>query len=257
MGHMQLLSNFIFETMPSLAEHRTFDPTYSQRIISVALKTPYLMYEIMALSAVHLSRTRVSQARYYLNEAITLQTEALSLFNSSMGNKSIGTTAETDIPSAINDIRKIESAPMLLFANFLGIHALADTISRAKSDPNSSLNDFVSYLYLHRGVRSIIGQSWNSLLHSDISPILVDTQALLSNNSPKLDEEILEIFQRFNSLVDEADMDEASKIACRSAISLLQFVYRYAYPMRSEKNQKRPPGIIWAWPVMLPGLKPL
>jgi hypothetical protein len=83
MQHMELFYQFICETGPSVYEEEGIDDNSFRAVMPAALSAPYVMYQMLALSALHLSYTRTAQASHYRNEATFLQTEALSLFNDS------------------------------------------------------------------------------------------------------------------------------------------------------------------------------
>jgi hypothetical protein len=117
-----------------------------------ALSAPYVMYQILALSALHLSHTRTAQTSHYREQATFLQSEALSLFNSSWAK------ASTE-----------NCVPMLIFSSFLGLHTLGEAVRDSESDEGGFLNRFVTYLNLHRGVRVVMSESWQLLLQSNIS----------------------------------------------------------------------------------------
>lgn len=88
---MKLLNQFIFETGPSVYEGERAD----HEIMSAALSSPYTMYQMLALSALHLSHTRTAQSSQYREAATFLQTEALSLFKDSWAAE---ITAESCVP---------------------------------------------------------------------------------------------------------------------------------------------------------------
>lgn len=235
MRHMELFSHFIFNTASDFYDR---DPPAWDRlqfVMPAALFAPYLMYEILALSALHMSHTTPSQAVYHREEATALQTQALSLFNDS----GVEVTAET-------------CAPMLLFSNLLGLHTLAEAVAASRTDGIGFLDRFVVYLNLHRGVRVVTAQAWELLRHSSLSSVLNSAERALNTAvSRRSEEQATIVADRLNRLLDDADMGTTSEQACRDAVSRLQLVYQSDVLPGEMPPDGLPMGLIWAWPVLL------
>lgn len=235
--HMELFSHFIFQTAPSFYDGAVPDLDQLPAMMPAMLSFEYVMYEILALAALHLSHTEPGQAAYHREEATALQTRALSLFNDA-GTEA---TAETCLP-------------MLVFSSFLGLHTLAEAVTASKNDGIGFLDKFVTYLNLHRGVRLVTGQAWELLSRSRISPMLKRAEHALerAQSQPEQGQATL-IAERLKSLLDDANMEPSSKQACRDAVSQLQLVYQYELHSGQLPREEQAPGLIWAWPTMLPG----
>lgn len=127
--------------------------------VNVALKyslsAPYLLQEILAFTAFRLGDLHADQQGFYKHQASGLQTRALSLFNS--------------VRASVDDDNCI---PIFLFAGLLGLHVLGDTLLKREGGYEAFLDRFASYMKLHRGVRSVTDQSWETLLQSELKPIL-------------------------------------------------------------------------------------
>ncbi|KAF2182946.1 hypothetical protein K469DRAFT_787057 [Zopfia rhizophila CBS 207.26] len=220
MRHMELFSHFIFDTGPSLDEGGSLDREYLRIIMPAALSVPYVMHQILALSALHLSHTRAAQAKYYREEATALQTQALSLFN-----------------DALTEITAGNCVPTLIFASFLGLHA------------------FVTYLNLHRGVRAVTERSWKLLMQSNISSILNGAERSLGATSSQLQERATIVADHMHSLLDHADMGTDSRMACRVTVSRLQLIYQSESSAGEiPREEHLSAGLIWAWPILLSGV---
>jgi hypothetical protein len=240
MGHMELFSNFIFVTAPSLDERKSLslqNPAMLDMFLPVILATPYLMHEVLALSALHMSHTKSGEAKHYREAALALQNQALSLFSASM-----------------DESANRQPLPMLMFASFLGLHALAETVLHAELEADDFLDNFVTYLDLHRGVHTITNGSWSSLTQSNIFPVSSRTQSSPAVAPSTSQEQITRIADQLKNLLDHADMNATSESACRDAVAHLTFVYQHAYINESAlEDQEQPLGIIWAWPILLSG----
>jgi hypothetical protein len=237
MRHMELLSYFIFDTGPSIDEGRSLDREYLRIMMPAALSAPYLMHQILALSALHLSHTRPAQAKYYREEATVLQMQALPLFN-----------------DALNEITTENCEAMLIFASFLGLHALAEAVMASETDADGFLDRFVTYLNLHRGVRAVTDRSWELLMQSNISSILNRTGHSLGAVASRSQERATIVADHLYSLLDHVDMSTDCETACRDAVSRLQLIYQSESSARENSGEEQPPGgVIWAWPVLLSG----
>lgn len=154
MLHMELYNHFTTEVyMTSLNPEMA--KISKALTIKCALNTPYLMHQILALAARHLSILRPEKEALYRHQAIQLQTSALSLFNAQ------GAAVDT-----------ADRVPMLLFSSILGLHALCDMLSVRDDTFEQFYSRFMSYFRLHRGVHSVIGGSWPAMLESDLRPII-------------------------------------------------------------------------------------
>ncbi|KAL4747096.1 hypothetical protein BDW72DRAFT_209882 [Aspergillus terricola var. indicus] len=150
MLHVELFHNLYTNT------YLTFDPGRFNPglpgVFTVSITTPYLINEMLALSALHMSTLHPDKREYYHYHAAQLQTHALAIFKDS--NPRV--TQETCIP-------------LFLFASILGIHMLCDTLIYRENDNDfdAFLSRFTHYLRLHYGVRTILGEAWSLLCAAD------------------------------------------------------------------------------------------
>ncbi|KAF2626198.1 hypothetical protein BU25DRAFT_344177 [Macroventuria anomochaeta] len=236
--HMELLSNFMLETAPSLNIVGMMDLGLMRTIMPVVLSAPYLLLQVLALSALHLSRTRPGQAGMYHAEATSLQIEALTSFDNHLEN-----------------INGENCEAMLIFASFLGIHSLGEAVITSKSDADGFLDRFVTYLNLHRGVQTVTAEAWALLLRSNISPMLHQASNQLNAAASHAPERATSVTDKLNRLLDDGDMSAENKMACRNAVSRLKMMYQVEYlEDQSVKTQQHSSELIWAWPILLSGI---
>lgn len=156
MVHMELLYHYvsdIFITLPPLGD------TVRSLTMQHALREPYLMYQILALSARHLSVLRPHREAFYHHHAIQLQTHALTLFNG--------------IDMSHFDTCPVEKrVPLFLFSSVLGFHALCDTLSYRDAEFPTTLTRFVGYLHLHRGIYGVMEGHIEEMKQSELKPII-------------------------------------------------------------------------------------
>ncbi|TIC91582.1 Sterol uptake control protein 2 [Colletotrichum higginsianum] len=145
--------------------------THAHIIITTALETaqtsPYLLDQLLALSALHLSSSTTitsnsDTAKTFRQEATALQNRALTLFQQRRTHDS-------------------DHKPAFLFAGLLGIHVLRNTLSDHLHSISAFTSAFVDYVRVHSGARAIISTRWTELLHSDLNPILTMMEAMDEN----------------------------------------------------------------------------
>ncbi|KAK0615576.1 hypothetical protein B0T17DRAFT_619213 [Bombardia bombarda] len=160
--HMSLLHHYNTTFAKSKG---TFQPEVCRQMhqlyLTEAFATPYLMDELLSLSAAHKSITcpAPEEKAHYLVESTRLQTRSLARFNAAHdgGLASI---------SADNCVR------IFIFSTLLGHHMLFETFAVHRRQGSGSvdtnvfslvLDKFVQCLGLHRGISIIAGVSWPSL----------------------------------------------------------------------------------------------
>ena len=228
----------MLETAPSLDVMGVVDIGLMRTMMPAVLSAPYLLLQVLALSALHLSCTRPGQAEFYHAEATSLQIEALTSLDDHIGN-----------------INSDNCEAMLMFASFLGIHSLGEAVMTSKSDADGFLDRFGSYLNLHRGVRTVTSQAWEMLLQSNISPVLHQASNQLQLAASHSSERAVLVTDGLNRLLDGADMSAESNTACRDAVSKLHLMYQAYYTEdQSLEMQQNPSAPILAWPVLLSGV---
>jgi hypothetical protein len=167
---------------------------------------------------------------------MALQTEALSRFN-----------------DVLPEITIDSCAPMLLFSTLLSLHTLEEAVTASETDAGGFLDRFVMYLVLHRGVRAVTSESWQLLLHFNISSPLRHAERALDATSSQSNEQATFVADRLHALVNDADMGPESEQACREAVESLQLVYRSTSSI-VETSPESDPGVVWVWPILLSGV---
>jgi hypothetical protein len=130
---------------------------YLKTYKEAAFVGPYLMHEVLAFAARHLSLTKPEpKSKFYLTQATALQTTALSMFRASIREQ----TPETSLPS-------------FLFSSLLGTHILTDTAAMHDLRLTEFLARFFDYIKVSSKplvnvprparLRTSAGTSWSSL----------------------------------------------------------------------------------------------
>ncbi|KAI7764138.1 hypothetical protein LZL87_006520 [Fusarium oxysporum] len=205
----------------------------AQPVIDAALensfKAPYLLDQVLALSALHLSTQDVVQASSFRRQATELQTRALGLFN-----------------KAKDHISEDTCVPTFLFASLLGLHVLHEALCQRHDTLAEFVEDFVSYLRLHRGVRAIAAKYWHNILHSDLQP-LMHTKVVSEQTEEEASGEDTRYLREF---LKSSSTSSTSTEACLSALDRIQWVLDMTKqePYRSDVG----PHAVMAWPLVIP-----
>jgi len=200
--HLELFHHFSTATYTFAGVDHKLAEVSRQIAVKSGLSAPYLMHEILAIAARHLSILRPAQQEFYIHQATQLQTHAISLFNSTKP-----------------DVTADNCVPMFLFSSLLGVHVLCDTLAFRDDDFCAFLKRFTSYLQLHRGVRAVTSRSWHLLRKTELEPILQMGEALAEVQG--MGEEC----DRLRTLITSADLGPSSIKACQQAIEYLQWVF--------------------------------
>lgn len=161
-GHLGLLHHLEHELMQSESSWLVPDiekaKLHYDAIFKAAMSAPYLMDQMLAISALHMSSTAPSdsadKAKYHY-QASELHTRALGLFN-----------------AAKPQVNEENALPMLTFSSFVGLQSFFDTMASRDGEFSDFLSRFTKYLHLHRGVRIIAHQGWDFLRQTQMSHII-------------------------------------------------------------------------------------
>ncbi|KAL2692534.1 hypothetical protein Neosp_002944 [[Neocosmospora] mangrovei] len=169
-----------------------------------ALTAPYLLDQLLALSALHRAVSDPPMASVYHQQATELQTRALSAFNETKA-----------------DISESNHLTSLVFATLLGVHVLHDTLAKNHDTLVVFISAFVAYIRLHRGVRAVTNKYWRLILESELKPLLyiVDWTERAQQVEPGTDTAGMREF-----LQSAPGLSSVSLEACLSALKWVQWV---------------------------------
>ncbi|KAE8420045.1 hypothetical protein BDV36DRAFT_281825 [Aspergillus pseudocaelatus] len=121
-----------------------------------ALKEPFLMHGILALSAVHLAQTKSVNLRpTYISTAVSHQNQALTTFRSSLHN-----------------INESNSVAMFAFASIATVHSFAFPQEPGSPDPRFTVDDLCQVIVFAQGVHQISVSAADYLQNSIFKPLL-------------------------------------------------------------------------------------
>ncbi|CAG8111578.1 unnamed protein product [Penicillium olsonii] len=229
MLHVEFTHNLCSEEMiKALGSPDTSNVISFQDFMDYGINAPYLINELLSLSALHLSIIRPEKRNFYQQHSTQLQNHALNYFNASSSH-----------------ITDQNTAPIFLFAATLGMHKLCETLVCRDNDFEAFLDRFVQYAVLHHGVRVIAGQGrWELLHQTKLKPLLE-----LGKRIPSLDSRLGPVCQELLDRIQGVGLDDSVVRIYRQAVQAVQSAMTVI--------EQRVPGgnnvdIIVAWPVLVP-----
>lgn len=127
------------------------------------------MYEVLALSAHHLSITRPARNVFYQQVAASLQAQSLSSLDNALANVDENTCL-----------------PVLLFSHLIGIHSFCDTVALCNEPFSRFHKHLIATINLMRGVQAVINPWWNVLVNTEMGKVIFDSDARrLDKNLPQ------------------------------------------------------------------------
>jgi hypothetical protein len=230
--HLELLHHAQEGLVPGLILEELQATVMTDTVFSNAFQSPFLMDQILALSATHLSVLRPDMRATYLSEATQLQTRGLTLFNS------LQQRCQTEDSYPRNLVAEF------LYSSFLGLHVMFETLSE-HIGVNEVLDRLADYLLVHRGVRTILtGGGWSIIekeLHPFIGGLLLDHSSGDVGEGRECDS--------LSRLLHQADLSESTITMLWQVVGQLQWVFDNHQRVTGKFSQL---SIVMAWPIMIP-----
>ncbi|GAB1315815.1 Sterol uptake control protein 2 [Madurella fahalii] len=223
MVHMELLYHYVSDDG---GIYPLLDDCLKHIIMATALREPYVMHSVLALSAHHLSVIRPGQQPFYHNLAIQLQTRALSLFNS------------IDVSFFGDSIEK--RIPVFIFSCLLGFHALCDFLSHRDGDFDSAIARYQAYLRLHRGMHTVMAGHWDGLRDTELRVIFDELWP--RRFRMKLEGQECDDIRR---RIESSSLDPNELATTQKAIDLVQAV------LEARHSLKRRAYILGSWAALI------
>ncbi|GKT60619.1 C6 finger domain-containing protein [Colletotrichum tofieldiae] len=227
MGHMKLLLHFSLAlAVPELEE--TFRERNTELTLRTGVESPYLMHEVLALSARHMSILEPENASEYLDHAVQLQTRAISLFNTQKVH-----------------INESTCVSLVLFSSILGRHLCIDALAFRGPDLEAFLDCYVNFARIRRGVRTIVSRAWPLLKNSELCSLVSWGLGLSRLRS---------VGQDCNGILDllaaSSSLPPGSKETCIAAMEMLQIAIDDT-STRVYFGRKHQIQIIFSWSLLV------
>ena len=273
-NHVDLILHLTSERGKDMFNLATQYGPYNDNItlgLRIGIEHPYLLHVLLAFASRHLAFLNPQRRKHYLDQAVSLQTRAVSLFNSRFSHVLLAGKVDQN-----------NCVPVLVFSSVLGNHLLADALlsstrsSTCQKGADSScsplidpveegscldlfLDRYVQCTTVHRGIYTIATTAWSLLMQSDIAPILVCslrvTSRVPTGSQCNLLWELIDI---------STSLSEEEKEGCRRSIKYLQVGLDALLAERSgtgkeeeEEERERQNGneryqMVFSWTFLVP-----
>ncbi|KIW26982.1 hypothetical protein, variant [Cladophialophora immunda] len=227
MEHLELLHQFLTSTYSTFNAERSVQHIWQGVVVRMAFSFPFLMHELLAISALHLAHCKPENASWYHTVSTELQTLALNKFN-----------------SVERDINASNCAAVLIFTMLLAVHILADPSRTAGLDSNQYLDHVINCVMLMRNVPKLIIQDWYEYLKE------TELKPMFKVQPPPTPYRIPQPCLDLSKLTMSPDLGDQTRVAYETAIERLHWVFAV-----SNVLEQRHTTIRWllAWPVQLKG----
>ncbi|OJJ48113.1 hypothetical protein ASPZODRAFT_150416 [Penicilliopsis zonata CBS 506.65] len=153
---LELMMQWVTATFHVMSRNERTDPVWRTVVPQEALGYPFLMHGILALSALHLARTKSDQLRPgYMSTAIAHQNHALSLFR-----------------GLLNDINSSNAKAIFSFSTIVLVYSFGFSHTSDTRDPWNTLADIHQVLILAHGLRQVLQESRGALQDSTFNPLM-------------------------------------------------------------------------------------
>ena len=220
--HLELFYHFATRLAGDLVPDPVTRTSFTDLAVRESLSTPYLMDELLALSAAHKSTLHPDRRDFYLAEATRLQTRGLSRHNA--------------VQTELSDDNCVA---VFMYSALLGQHVLFDTFS-LQGDFPAVITKLVQCLSLHRGIRTIATNSSEETLRQLLGGDLSHLEPLGPVQSG--DESALLWDQ-----IDGSQLSDSSKHDCQEAVKALQGMFS-----RQRLGRMRDALTVQEWAVRVP-----
>ncbi|KAI1392405.1 uncharacterized protein F4822DRAFT_128590 [Hypoxylon trugodes] len=196
--------------------------------IETAMSYPFLMNEVLAFAALHLSHIKPEKAQFYKHHAVGLQTHALGIFNREMTK----VTGENCMA-------------ILIFTWFMTLHTIFETTE--SKDIYGFLDRLIHSMQLHRGVRAVTAEAWHMMLDSDMGYVLREATKLLDYVDSGIHTDELK-----NFILGSTTLKDDEKTVCKCGLERIQWFLK-----RTDGGKKQDPSrstmfvSMMSWPVMI------
>ncbi|GKZ35092.1 hypothetical protein AbraIFM66950_005642 [Aspergillus brasiliensis] len=148
---LELMMQWCNSTHKSVSRGEHTDHIWRSRASEEAIRHPFLMHGLLALSSLHIARTTqdVQRRPIYLSTAVAHQTQALALFRERLSN-----------------INSSNAKAMFAFAGIVVIYTFGLPHAPESSDPWANVDDLIQIFTLARGIQHILKQA-TSVIKSD------------------------------------------------------------------------------------------
>ncbi|KAI1743868.1 hypothetical protein F4680DRAFT_323173 [Xylaria scruposa] len=228
--HLELLHNFRTDVLGNnIQDPAAVDGYMAMAVGEAARDAPYLMDQLLAISAANMSTKRPHQRRFYQDEATHLQTRGLALFNAAQA------AADNTLAGFI-------------FSTLLSQQVLFDALS-TRTDFPTFLDKLVTSFHICGGVRIMTGKSWPYIMaqYRNQTGISLPAEFIVGKGP----ETILTMkLSRLETFLANGNLSSSVLNPCNTALRLLRDI-SYAPPDRPRFSAVRTTRVL-QWAVQVP-----
>ncbi|KAI1121488.1 hypothetical protein F5Y10DRAFT_100708 [Nemania abortiva] len=203
--HVELFHHFTTEVYKTIVVKDDHAELYHRAIVERALVSSFLLDEVLALSACHMSLQRPDRAVFYCDLAAKLQSSALA------GCWDI--LQKTDSTNCLD---------ILLFSHLLALCVFWETFSLPDADLGTLLERLVGCIRLLRGINVVMQSWWDCLVQTDVGPIIIQGDKIHSTEKVSLEE-----CRGLRDMLGQADLSASSIQTCQDSLDTLQHCLDY------------------------------
>ncbi|KFY33305.1 hypothetical protein V494_07718 [Pseudogymnoascus sp. VKM F-4513 (FW-928)] len=223
MLHLELFYHALSEKALYIAAGQAYAQIMTDLVIPPAMTNPFLMNELLALSALHLATVHPNRQQQLESAAAELQTIALSLFN-----------------QTCHQVTATNCVPMFVFSSLIGNHVFYTTFKSHSENFHVFLEEFVKYMQLHRGVRSVIANNWELLREFSAKALMLEDDTDLPTPGEPVGNEC----DSLRRLLETSDLSSATKDTYLRTVESLQWGF-------DAQRVRHLVGLAFAWPIQI------
>lgn len=224
MHHLELLLQYCTETYRTFASEGPLQEVWQVVVVRMGMSFPPLMYELLAIAALHLAHSRPANTAWYYRKSTELQTQALSAF-----------TAQSNVDES-------NCGPVLIFTSILGLHMLCDPGRTQELDSSQYLDHVIESVGLLRSVKGLTIADWEQQIRQ------TELRPLLEVQQPTKPYDIPQPCADLAMIAHNSDLSLEASEAYGQAIERLQWAFCV-----SQVPYQRHATVKWllAWPIQL------
>lgn len=224
--HFRLFSNLCSPVFLGRGYLDTADYIPAWVYLRYAQDTPYLLHQLLAASAFHLSISQPKETCFYRHYAIGLQTRALGLFNDAHPNLVVTTR---------------NCKQLFLFASLTAVCLLVDALHAEVFSVEGFCTQFADSLGIYRGVVIVLSQAQGLLEDIELGASLK-----LTRNAMSLEDGFATECDGLREMLACKQMDPALHRSCEQAVYQLDRIF-----LADRTSTGRLPSAVFSWPALL------
>ncbi|KAI0869280.1 hypothetical protein GGS24DRAFT_167512 [Hypoxylon argillaceum] len=198
--HVELFHHFTTEVYKTILVEDNHTELYHRAVVERALVSSFLLDEVLAVSACHMSLKRPDRAAYYCDLAAKLQASAL-----------------TGYWDTLEKIDSTNCLDIFLFSHLLALCIFWETFSLPGSDLSTLLERLIGCIRLLRGINVVLNSWFDCLVQTALGPIIIQSQKRAASEKPSQDE-----CRGLREMLDQADLSPSSIQTCQASLDSLQ-----------------------------------